>query len=129
MDHFAPGKEVQATQVENSVSESRLPISPEHERYLLERHGTLALDPLPSADPEDPLNWPSWKKDIQIFLVAFHAGMNTFTAAGIISAFAPLATRYGVSIDESAYLVAVQVTTYTFSFVSSYDFKCLSNGF
>jgi hypothetical protein len=29
--------------------------------YLLKRHGTLELDPMPSQDPADPLNWPRWK--------------------------------------------------------------------
>lgn len=38
-----------------------LDISKEHEEYLLARHGTLELDPLPSMDPLDPLNWPNWK--------------------------------------------------------------------
>jgi hypothetical protein len=36
-------------------------LSPEHRAYLLERHGTVDLDPLPSMDPADPHNWPSWK--------------------------------------------------------------------
>lgn len=36
-------------------------LSPEHREYLLARHGTLDLDPIPSMDPADPLNWPSWK--------------------------------------------------------------------
>lgn len=36
-------------------------LAPEHREYLLKRHGTLSLDPLPSADPADPYNWPSWK--------------------------------------------------------------------
>ncbi len=29
--------------------------------YLLMRHKTLDLNPLPCADPADPLNWPAWK--------------------------------------------------------------------
>ena len=36
-------------------------IRSDHEQYLLSRHGTLFLKPLPSADPADPLNWPGWK--------------------------------------------------------------------
>jgi hypothetical protein len=36
-------------------------ISVEHRAYLLQRHGTLDLNPLPSSDPADPLNWPTWK--------------------------------------------------------------------
>ena len=33
----------------------------EHKDYLIKRHGTYELDPIPSDDPADPYNWPSWK--------------------------------------------------------------------
>lgn len=33
----------------------------EHREYLLQRHGTIDLDPIPSMDPADPYNWPLWK--------------------------------------------------------------------
>lgn len=36
-------------------------LSPPHRDYLLARHGTVDLVPLPSMDPADPLNWPAWK--------------------------------------------------------------------
>lgn len=36
-------------------------LSKPHRDYLLERHGTLDLDPVPSDDAADPLNWPTWK--------------------------------------------------------------------
>ena len=32
-----------------------------HKSYLIERHGTLDLDPIPSMDPADPYNWALWK--------------------------------------------------------------------
>ncbi len=32
-----------------------------HREYLVKRHGTYELDPLPSADPNDPLNLPAWR--------------------------------------------------------------------
>jgi hypothetical protein len=38
---------------------ARLPKA--HRDYLLERHGTLELDPIPSMGPADPYNWPEWK--------------------------------------------------------------------
>lgn len=37
-----------------------------HKEYLLSRHGTLELDPLPSQDPADPLNWPRWKASLSL---------------------------------------------------------------
>ena len=38
---------------------ARLPKA--HQDYLLERHGTLDLDPIPDMSPADPYNWPEWK--------------------------------------------------------------------
>lgn len=33
----------------------------EHREYLLQRHGTLELDPVPDFGGADPYNWPQWK--------------------------------------------------------------------
>jgi hypothetical protein len=33
----------------------------DHQNYLLKRHGTLDLDPVPSFGDADPYNWPQWK--------------------------------------------------------------------
>jgi hypothetical protein len=43
-------------------------LSPKLCQYLIKRHGTLYLDPMPSADPADPLNWPSWKVNFILVL-------------------------------------------------------------
>lgn len=34
---------------------------PEHRQYLLNRHGTLNIDPIPDFNDADPYNWPYWK--------------------------------------------------------------------
>lgn len=47
-----------AATYEESVA-ARLPKA--HRDYLLQRHGTLALDPIPGMGPADPYNWPEWK--------------------------------------------------------------------
>lgn len=36
-------------------------LSEEHRQYLLQRHGTIELDPLPTMGDADPYNWPTWK--------------------------------------------------------------------
>lgn len=36
-------------------------LSQSHREYLLSRHGTLELDPVPSMSDADPYNWPGWK--------------------------------------------------------------------
>lgn len=48
----------QATTYEEALT-ARLPKA--HRDYLLQRHGTLDLDPIPGMGPADPYNWPEWK--------------------------------------------------------------------
>jgi hypothetical protein len=36
-------------------------LAPAHQQYLMERHGTLDLDPVPGPGGADPYNWPHWK--------------------------------------------------------------------
>jgi hypothetical protein len=96
-----------ATHLENSSHPSS--ISNETKQFILERHGTLELDPLPSDSREDPLNWPIWKKDMQLLMVAFHAMVNTFMAAGIIPGFHDFSVKYGTTIEQASYLTSVQV--------------------
>lgn len=42
-------------------------LSPEHRDYLLKRHGTLELDPMPGFGDADPLNWATWKVSDSFF--------------------------------------------------------------
>lgn len=39
-------------------------LSPAHREYLMQRHGTLSLEPLPGYGDADPYNWPQWKVEI-----------------------------------------------------------------
>ncbi|KAJ5404437.1 hypothetical protein N7509_004308 [Penicillium cosmopolitanum] len=84
-------------------------LSESHKSYLIERHGKLDLDPIPSMDPADPYNWPSWKKIANLSLVAFHACMGTFTAAAIICAYEDISLELNVSIQRVSYLTSLQI--------------------
>jgi hypothetical protein len=53
-------------------------LTEEHRDYLIQRHGTVDLDPLPSADPADPYNWPQWKKVVNLSCVAFHVSNSKY---------------------------------------------------
>lgn len=44
-------------------------LSEPHKAYLLQRHGTLDLDPVPSMDPADPYNWPLLKVVLRSLLL------------------------------------------------------------
>lgn len=63
MDHQNTLEKTQSSCVEeagNTILETSA-LSEQHQGYLLQRHGTLDLDPIPSMDPADPYNWPQWK--------------------------------------------------------------------
>ena len=84
-------------------------LSPGHREYLLRRHGTLELDPLPAFGDADPYNWPQWKKTTNLILVAWHACMATFNAAAVIPAYQLIAKHLNVSLQRTTYLTALQI--------------------
>ncbi|KAF7947875.1 hypothetical protein EAE96_008952 [Botrytis aclada] len=84
-------------------------LSEEHRQYLLARHGTLDLDPLPGPSEADPYNWKNSKKVTNLVLVALHACMSTFTAAAIIPAYESIAEELGVSLQQASYLTSLQI--------------------
>jgi hypothetical protein len=54
------------------------------ERLVGLKHGTgkdshIVLSPQPSDDPNDPLNWPLWKKDMIIAILCLGAMLNAGT--------------------------------------------------
>ncbi|KAJ5937039.1 hypothetical protein N7466_003489 [Penicillium verhagenii] len=89
--------------VEDRVSH----LSEEHRQYLLARHGTLDLDPIPDMNDADPYNWPRWKKNLNLGLVVFHAMIGLFTASSIQSAFVNIAADLDVSMQRTSYLVSL----------------------
>ncbi|OJI96868.1 hypothetical protein ASPVEDRAFT_258295 [Aspergillus versicolor CBS 583.65] len=84
-------------------------LSREHQEYLLKRHGTLQLRPIPSMDDADPYNWSKWAKITNLALVAFHAMMATFTASAIQSAFVEIAEDLDVSVHRASYLTSLVI--------------------
>jgi MFS family permease len=84
-------------------------LSEEHRQYLLQRHGTLDLDPMPSMGDADPYNWPTWKKILNLVFVAFHACMCAFAASAIIPAYEAISEDLGVSIQRASYLTSLQI--------------------
>ncbi|AEO68579.1 uncharacterized protein THITE_2145700 [Thermothielavioides terrestris NRRL 8126] len=99
---------IEASKPEAFYVEDRVALlTEEHRQYLLARHGTLDLDPIPDMNDADPYNWSGWRKTINLTLVAFHAMMSTFTAASIMSAFVDISADLGVSLQRTSYLVSL----------------------
>ncbi|PYI02452.1 MFS multidrug transporter [Aspergillus sclerotiicarbonarius CBS 121057] len=61
------------------------------------------------VSPANPQNWPAWKKDAQILMVAFHSMAATFMAAGIIPAYDTMAEAYAVTVPQATYLTSAQI--------------------
>lgn len=55
------GKGTDYPHIEQVEDDEQIQLSLAHKEYLLARHGTLELYPMPSQDDLDPLNWPKWK--------------------------------------------------------------------
>ncbi|GAA6005856.1 hypothetical protein JCM10207_007251 [Rhodosporidiobolus poonsookiae] len=76
---------------------------------VYERHGRIDLVPLPSDDPQDPLNWPAWRKNLVLVQVAFAAMMGPFSAAATIPAFEQFVEEWGISITLASYTVSIVI--------------------
>ncbi|CRG82831.1 putative MFS-type transporter C1271,10c [Talaromyces islandicus] len=65
--------------------------------------GRILLDPQPEDSMNDPLNWPSWRRDAALLSLGFYClmggGMTPVLAAG----FNDVAKDYGVSTQQVAY--------------------------
>jgi MFS family permease len=84
-------------------------LSEDHRQYLLRRHGTLDIDPLPTMSDADPYNWPTYKKVLNLSFVAFHACMCAFAASSIIPAYEVISEDLGVSLQRTSYLTSLQI--------------------
>ncbi|KAA8914127.1 hypothetical protein TRICI_003024 [Trichomonascus ciferrii] len=102
--HKMAGKDV-----EKGVIVEEVAPRPADNDYVLKRHGTLDLDPMPTNSPKDPLNWSEWKKSYHLLLIGFGAMSCTFIAGGIIACFEPLAAEYNTSIPQASYFTSVQI--------------------
>jgi hypothetical protein len=74
------------------------------------KHGTgknahIVLAPQPSEDPNDPLNWSAWKKEICLLILIYGAMLNAATNGPLLNASTVvIADDLGVSITSVAVL-------------------------
>jgi MFS family permease len=62
--------------------------------------GTIVLVPQPSDSPNDPLNWPAWKKNMFTVAIAFGSGCVGACGPLLSSAVVPLAEELDVSLQH-----------------------------
>lgn len=94
---------------ESTVISLQAELPADHQDYLLKRHGTLELDPVPTNDPNDPLNWSELKKNSHMILVSIQCMLATFTAAGIVPSYEALAEEYQASMESVPYFTSTMI--------------------
>jgi len=68
------------------------------------KHGTgknshIVLNPQPSEDPNDPLNWPAWKKEVIIAILCLGSMLNAGTNGPFLNAsYFSMAQRINTSL-------------------------------
>lgn len=103
MSHITSNPDEMVGKAEKSSSEASLPLEGVYPAVPTQQAEDM------SSHPDNPRNWPIWKKNVQILMVAFHSMVATFMAAGIIPAFDSMAEEYGVTVPEASYLTSIQV--------------------
>ncbi|KIX00338.1 uncharacterized protein Z518_10477 [Rhinocladiella mackenziei CBS 650.93] len=101
----------------------------------------VVLIPQPTEDPEDPLNWPRWKKGLILLVIAVNACTADYSAATGGSALLPQAEEWHISPDEVNHatagntfmlgvggLAAVWLSAYFGRLPVLFWFGCLSAG-
>ncbi|KZV68354.1 MFS general substrate transporter [Peniophora sp. CONT] len=69
-------------------------------RLKLTRDGRTVLWPQPTDDPEDPLNWTTRRKTLQMIIITLAAIVPDFQSAAGIPALFPLAAQFGTTTGE-----------------------------
>ncbi|PHH82653.1 hypothetical protein CDD82_5289 [Ophiocordyceps australis] len=61
--------------------------------------GTIILDPQPEESANDPLNWPSWRRDTALLSLGFYCMIGGGITPLIAAGFTDVARDYNVSVE------------------------------
>lgn len=65
----------------------------------------IVLFPQPRNDPNDPLNWPIWRRDVALLVIGFHSFMSGGQTPILASGFSIMAKEFDVTLNTLSYLV------------------------
>ncbi|EJD46874.1 MFS general substrate transporter [Auricularia subglabra TFB-10046 SS5] len=85
------GENVPGTELLDDLHASRRRVHAADSHLKRDKHG-LVLIPQPSDDPEDPLNWPLWRKNALMLVICY--------GAGLVGAFGPIIGAGLVTVAE-----------------------------
>lgn len=72
----------------------------------------IVLMPQPSDDPNDPLNWSQFRKNMAMATISYLALMCYMTVTTLVPATLSLATEFNVSLLKAVYLGSTPVALY-----------------
>ncbi|KAA8634727.1 hypothetical protein SMACR_00791 [Sordaria macrospora] len=84
-------------------------------KYGRGKHSDIELVPQPSDDPEDPLNWPRWRKESSFFALLLVVALNGVMKTAFISVNAEAANGHRVSYIAAAALTGVPLILSAFT--------------
>lgn len=64
--------------------------------------GTIILEPQPEDSPNDPLNWPSWQRDIALLALGIYCMLGGGSTPLIAAGFTDVAKTYDVETESVA---------------------------
>ncbi|KAI1420961.1 hypothetical protein F5Y12DRAFT_70060 [Xylaria sp. FL1777] len=76
-------------------------------KYGAGKHIMVELSPQPSEDPNDPLNWPLWKKNLNFMALLSMVAVVGAMKTAFISVHSVVAAEEGVNYTSAAALTAV----------------------
>ncbi|OLN97614.1 putative MFS-type transporter C1271.10c-like protein 2 [Colletotrichum chlorophyti] len=84
-------------------------------KYGTGKYSQMELSPQPTDDPDDPLNWPRWKKELNLIALLVTVGLVGGMKTAYISVNSVLAVRFNVSYTAAASLTAVPLVVSAFT--------------
>lgn len=77
----------------------------------------IVLEPQPQNDPNDPLNWPIWRRDLALLVIGFHSFIIGGQTPILATAFTSMSEEFGVTESKLAYLVGAYMLVLGFGSV------------
>ncbi|KAK1985479.1 major facilitator superfamily transporter [Colletotrichum cereale] len=84
-------------------------------KYGTGKHSQTELSPQPTDDPDDPLNWPQWKKELNFVSLMMTVGLIGGMKTAYMSVNSVLSMRFRVSYTAVASLTAVPLIISAFT--------------
>ncbi|RDA85615.1 hypothetical protein CP532_3555, partial [Ophiocordyceps camponoti-leonardi (nom. inval.)] len=80
------------------------PDAPSSSDEPLKCDGSVILIPQPTDDPNDPLNWPLWRRDVITAILCFAGILSTSLSSILAANTVVLTIHFGISLSKAAVL-------------------------